>query len=154
MKIDDTWYTKPIDENFPQKVNAGGIVIRKTVDKILIALIRDRKFDDYNLPKGGTEKGENLKDTAKREILEETGLADINLICELGVGERLTFEKDKWATTHYYLFVTDQEKGKQNLQDGEDFEVSWFDIDNLPEFFWPEQKKIIEDNLLKIKKSI
>lgn len=154
MRIDGSWYIKPIDKNFPRKENAGGVVIRKEGGKILVALIRERKFSDYGLPKGGMEAGENVLRTAIREISEETGLTGLKFIRELGEKERLTFEKDKWAVTHYLLFTTKKKSGRQNLQDGEDFEVSWFDIENLPEFFWPEQKKIIEDNLLKIKKSI
>jgi len=154
MKIDNSWYIKPTDKDFPEKINAGGVVVRKTDGKILVALIRDRKFSDYNLPKGGMEDGEDIIKTAKREISEETGLSDLNFISELGVGERLTFEKDKWAITHYFLFTTSQEIGVQNLQEDEDFEVGWFDIESLPNIFWPEQKKLIEDNLGKIKIAI
>lgn len=154
MKIDDSWYIKPTDKDFPHKTNAGGVVVRKSGSEILIALIRDRKYADFNLPKGGKESGEDLLDTAIREISEETGIADLKFVCELGTGERLTFEKDKWATTHYFLFTTKEEKGNQNLQEDEDFEVSWFNIENLPDMFWPEQEKLIKDNLGKIKASI
>lgn len=154
MKIDGSWYIKPADKSFPQKTNAGGVVVRKSGDKILIALIRDRKFSDYNLPKGGKEGGEDLLRAATREISEETGITDLNFVCELGMGERLTFEKNKWATTYYFLFTTSQEEGKQNLQKDENFEVSWFDIEELPLMFWPEQEKLIKDNLEKIKASI
>ncbi len=151
MKIDKSWYIKPKGKKFPTKLNAGGVVVRKSGSEILIALIRDRDFEDYGLPKGGMEDGEDLIKTAKREISEETGLSDLKYICKLGVEERLTYEKNKWAITHYYLFTANQEKGTQNLQEGENLEFEWFNIDKLPNFFWPEQKKLIEENLEKIK---
>lgn len=149
--IDETWYLKPKETDFPEKVNAGGVVVRKSQDKMLVAIIRDRSFPEYSLPKGGIEKGESITVAAKREISEETGLKDLHFICGLGLKERLTFEKDKWAKTYYFLFTTTEESGQQNLQEGEDLEVKWFDIENLPKMFWPEQQKLIEDNLEKIK---
>jgi len=155
MKIDQSWYLKPKDKNFPSAVSAGGIVVRKVKSKIYIALLRDRKFKDYMLPKGRVEQGESLKTTAKREISEEIGLSNLTLICELGSKERLTFEKDQWRKTYYFLFVTEQENGEQNLQNGEeDYGVEWFDLDALPSFFWPEQKEIVDNNLKKIKKFV
>lgn len=153
-KIDKSWYIKPKDKYFPTKINAGGVVVRKANNQLLVALIRDRSFSDYGLPKGGIKEGEDTIKTAKREISEETGLKDLYFVCELGTRERLTFEKDKWATTRYYLFTTEEEKGQQSLQEDEDLEVKWFDIDNLPEFFWPEQKELVEENLEKIINSI
>jgi 8-oxo-dGTP pyrophosphatase MutT (NUDIX family) len=154
MKIDKSWYIKPGDNSFPTKTNSGGVVVRKNDGKLLVALIRDRKFKEYMLPKGGVESGEDFVQTAKREISEETGISKLNFICDLGIKQRLVFEKNVWATTHYLLFITNQNKGEQKLQVGEDYKVEWFDIDKLPDMFWPEQKKLVEENLEKIKKSI
>lgn len=153
MKIDKSWYIKP--QNARIRVGAGGVVVRKVGEKVYIALIKDKKFEHFMLPKGGVEKGEEVVVAAKREIQEETGLNEINLVGKLGVKERLSFEKDRWAITHYFLFTTTQEKGEQNLQAGEeDLIVEWFDIDQLLPLGWPEQKEVIDENLGKIKKSI
>ena len=153
MKIDKSWYIKPKDKNFPTSISAGGVVIRRNNNKLYIALLRDRKFDDYLLPKGGSEKGESLEATARREVSEEAGFNDLNMICELGIKERLTFKKNEWKRIHYFLFVTDQEKGAQNLQAGEeDYVIGWYDLDKLPPMFWPEQKDLVEENRKKIKK--
>jgi 8-oxo-dGTP pyrophosphatase MutT (NUDIX family) len=48
---------------------AGGIVINKGNQVLLI--FRKGKWD---LPKGKSENGESLKKTAKREVVEETGI--------------------------------------------------------------------------------
>ena len=87
MKIDESWYVKPKDKNFPSAVSAGGIVIREENNKFLVALLRDKKFDEYSLPKGRIEKGESAEVAAKREIAEETGIKGLKVICELGIGE-------------------------------------------------------------------
>lgn len=153
MKIDKSWYLKPKNPDFPSAISAGGLVVRKTEGKILIALLKDKKFTEYMLPKGRVEEKENVDDAAKREIAEEAGLNDLNMICELGFKERLTFNRKEWRKTFYFLFTTEQEKGLQNLQEGEDdYIMEWFNLENLPAFFWPEQKEIIEENREKIGK--
>lgn len=153
MKINESWYIKPA--GITENVSAGGVVVRKLKDKVYIALVRDKKFSDYLLPKGRVEAGEDLIAVAKREISEETGLRDLRLISKLGEKERLTFEKDAWRKTYYFLFLTSQEKGQQNLQESEeDYIIEWFDLDKLPPFFWPEQRELVEENIEKIKSSI
>jgi len=153
MKIDKSWYQKPNDPNFPVSNAAGGIVIRKENKKLLIALIGTDYYDNYMLPKGTQEHGEDIKSTAKREVVEETGIHDLKFICKLGTKERLTFKKTQWNTYHFFLFETKDIGGKQNLQEGEDdLKLSWFDFDKLPPIFWPEQKEIIEENREKIRK--
>ncbi|KKQ97273.1 MAG: hypothetical protein UT24_C0002G0023 [Candidatus Woesebacteria bacterium GW2011_GWB1_39_12] len=52
MKIDESWYIKPKDKNFPTSVSAGGAVVRKKKERLFIAFIRDKKFGDFMLPKG------------------------------------------------------------------------------------------------------
>ena len=51
---------------------AGGIVLRRgTVP--LIAIVRQRKRNEWVLPKGKLDDGETPKQAAHREVLEETG---------------------------------------------------------------------------------
>lgn len=155
MKIDKSWYKKPSDPSFPTSQAAGGVVVRKENGRILIGLVRDRDSRACMLPKGGVKESESFEEAARREIAEETGLTDLKYITELGEGSRLTFKKTVWKTTHYLLFVTNQTKGIQNLQEGEDNLVfGWFDINNLPSIGWPEQKEIVEKNLERIRSSV
>ncbi|WP_027547956.1 NUDIX hydrolase [Bradyrhizobium sp. WSM2254] len=51
---------------------AGGIVLRRGAPP-LIAVVRQRKRNEWVLPKGKLDDGETPKEAAHREVLEETG---------------------------------------------------------------------------------
>jgi 8-oxo-dGTP diphosphatase len=63
------------DEKNDQNVieAAGGLLWRNTADGEEIALIHRCRYDDWTLPKGKREPGESWIETARREVLEETG---------------------------------------------------------------------------------
>ena len=56
---------------------AGGAVWRRapTGEGIEVLLIHRARYDDWSLPKGKAEPGEEPVDTARREVEEETGLS-------------------------------------------------------------------------------
>lgn len=51
---------------------AGGIVLRRGVTP-LVAIVRQRKRNEWVLPKGKLDDGETPREAAHREVLEETG---------------------------------------------------------------------------------
>jgi len=63
---------------------AGGVVFRRNKNgEIEILLIQDAK-DRWTIPKGHIEEGETAQQTAKREIAEEAGLSDTEVLGWLG----------------------------------------------------------------------
>lgn len=152
-KIDESWYVRPKDKNFPVRKGAGGLILRKRNNRIFVGLVRIDRFSDYIFPKGGSENGEVPLDTAVREIGEETGIRDLRMLSDLGVCERLTYRKNYWSKMHYFLFVTQQKNGLAT-DPFESYQIEWFNIDKLPPMFWPEQRDLIEKNKGKIKKLI
>ena len=146
----DWYYRKPA--NVKHRTGAGGVVGRVEDGRILVALIRDKGDHEYVLPKGGVEMGESLEEAAVREIEEEAGFRKLKLLGELGVGERLGGKKTVWQQTHYFLFLTDEVKGKPT--DRRQWEVHWHDLDRLPDLYWPEQERLIQANREKIMDAI
>lgn len=63
---------------------SGGIIFRHNKNEELeILLIQDTK-GRWTIPKGHIEPGETAKQTARREIAEETGLTDVDVLSWLG----------------------------------------------------------------------
>jgi ADP-ribose pyrophosphatase YjhB (NUDIX family) len=62
--------------------SAGGVVVRSIDGVLHVLLIRD-PYQNWGLPKGHLETGEESGEAALREVAEETGLADLELGQEL-----------------------------------------------------------------------
>ena len=141
--IDQSWYSKP--PGIRDRIASGGVVVRADGDRILVALVREGDWPDYVLPKGGVEEGESLVTAARREVHEEAGLEQLHLIQKLGVLERLTYTKEFWQVIHFFLFHTNQIDGTPT-DTKHQYGVSWFPIDDLPAFIWPEQRELVVAN--------
>ena len=97
---------KPEIKEIVREPTAGGIVFRMTPDQkdIEILLIQDSK-NRWTIPKGHIEPGETAKQTAVREIGEESGLKHVDVLTWLG---KIHFkyrrlEKLVLMTTQVYL---------------------------------------------------
>jgi len=75
---------RPAINEVVREPTSGGVVFRRNAKKeVEILLIQDAK-DRWTIPKGHIEEGETAKETAKREIAEETGLAATKVMNWLG----------------------------------------------------------------------
>lgn len=111
--------------------SAGGVVISDE-GKVLVVSQRGKS---WSLPKGHIDPGENALDAAKREIYEESGIRDLELIRELGSYERHKISRDggddrtERKVITMFLFRTSEKTLKP------------VDPDN-PEARWVEKSKV------------
>lgn len=103
-------------KHFTKVVAAGGLVLNEK--KEFLFIYRGNKWD---LPKGRVEHGEQLEETAVREVQEECGLKALDLQHHLLTTHHLFFQEreHKLKETHWYLMNTNsREHLKPQLEEG------------------------------------
>lgn len=119
---------RPTIQEVVHETTAGGIIFRRDsrTKKIEILLIQDAK-DRWTIPKGHVEPNEEPKQTAEREIREETGLQEMRVHNWLG---KVSFRYRRGQTLvlmtmHIYLV---QALGETDRLHPEDWlnDIRWF----------------------------
>ena len=117
---------KPSIQEIVREPTAGGIVFRKSDKGVEILLIQDAK-DRWTIPKGHIEEGETAQQTARREIGEEAGLKEVDVLGWLGKIHFRYRRIDKLVlmTTQIYLV---RAKGDSNAIQKEEWMngIKWF----------------------------
>lgn len=100
--VDGENLASAIKNIFRQVPAAGGVVI---IDNKFVAIERNGIPD---LPKGHIEKGESPEEAALREVEEETGITDLEIIKELPTTWHCYLLNDQWTIkkTSWYLMKT------------------------------------------------
>jgi len=111
-------------------VSAGAIILRGIGGELKIALAHhNNSLKEWVLPKGHVEPGESLEQAALREIHEEAGLANVQLINHLGTLMRQSIKPNGEVvdkTIHYYLAYALGNGHFQTPSDLRFTEVGWF----------------------------
>ena len=123
---------KPEIKEIVREPTAGGIVFRPSADNkdIEILLIQDSK-DRWTIPKGHIEPGETAKQTAVREIGEESGLKEVDVLGWLGKIHFKYRRADKLVlmTTQVYL-VQSLDKNERPTKEKWMNGIRWFSFND------------------------
>ena len=126
--------------------SAGGVLYKKDSGKFKICLVSKRQGRVWALPKGRLNEGECPEQTARREILEETGhKADIvDILDEITynffIKETLTLYHKKVT---FYLMKLLQENAQQ--RDEENDSVVWLDMgEAIKRLSYLNEKKVLK----------
>ncbi len=103
--LEKDWNSFRID--FKVIIAAGGLVLNEKNE--ILFIYRARKWD---LPKGRIEKGEQIAQTAIREVEEECGIKKLSIQRKLTNTYHLFYQKGEYRLkeTHWYLMYSDYNK--------------------------------------------
>ncbi len=129
--------------NAPHRA-AGAVVFRRSERGIRLLVLR--AYKNWDFPKGLIEPGEDALAAARREVLEETGLADLAYPFGDEFKETLPYAGNKVA--RYYLAETDAEKIElpvsPELGRPEHHEYRWISFDEAEDLLPPRLAVVLE----------
>lgn len=123
---------RPSIQEIVREPTAGGIIFRrnKESDALEILLIQDAK-DRWTIPKGHIEPGETAQQTARREIGEEVGLFDIEILGWLGKIHFRYRRLDKLVLMTTQIYLVRAGKDADNIKNEEWMnDVRWFSFED------------------------
>ena len=112
-------------------VSAGGVVLNSQAQVLIV----NQDGKSWSLPKGHIDPGEGPLEAATREIMEETGITELQFEAPLGaygrykIGLNSLEDKNEWKVLLFFLFKTDQNKLKP--QDPHNPEARWVNEDEV-----------------------
>ena len=66
----------------PLRLGVGAVVLNKE-NRVFVGKRRDNPVNKWQMPQGGVNAGEELIDAMKRELQEETGIKNIEILKEV-----------------------------------------------------------------------
>lgn len=113
-----------------EKINRKKLYFRKTARAVIfsknfekILMLFSEKHNDYTFPGGGLDKGEVYKEALQRELKEEIGLIEFEILKPCGqileVRKSMSNPKFIYKQLSKYFIVSANKFGKRNLQPNE-----------------------------------
>ena len=148
-----------IQQRLPLRTGVGIIVLNKQ-NKIFVGKRKDNPGDKWQMPQGGVDEGEDYVTAMRRELFEETGIQNIEIIKEIEkiyqyeLPENLVGiiwkgkyrgQKQKWFITR---FLGEEKEINLNTKHAEFIDWKWIEPKFLPEVI-VNFKKNLYINLLK-----
>ena len=143
-----------------------GIIVLNQNNEVFVAKRKDNPIDKWQMPQGGVDEDEDFYSAMKRELYEETSITNFKLIRE--IKRWLTYElpenlkgkiwkgkfrgqKQKW---YILRFTGDEQEINVNTKNPEFIDWKWITIEELPRSIVDFKRKVYENLVEEIKKSI
>ena len=146
----------------PLRTGVGAIVLNKD-NHVFVGKRRDNPGKNWQMPQGGVDKNENYLDAMKRELFEETGIKNFEILKEINGWKEYELpdyllgkirkgkyrgQKQKWFIIRF-LGKNDEINLQTNNQ--EFIEWKWIQIENLPNVIVHFKKNLYTSLLPEIK---
>ncbi|KKP67243.1 MAG: Protein GrpE [Candidatus Moranbacteria bacterium GW2011_GWE1_35_17] len=119
-----------IEKGWPIQLTVKAVVVNKD-GKVLLLKRAEKEVTNsskYDLPGGGIEKGETMEKSLKRELVEELGLDNVEIVGVIRVGEYPEGHK-KFDSLKALRFIAHYNGGEIKLNPREHSEFEWLNID-------------------------
>lgn len=124
-------------------IEAAGGLVNNPEGKILFI----RRLGKWDLPKGKMEKGESREESAVREIEEETGLSDVELVKFINTTYHIYIERNGekiLKCTHWFEMIYDgEDTSRPQIEEGIT-EVAWKTTSEIENEVFPSTFKNIK----------
>lgn len=122
---------------------AFGVISVRKKDVFEVLLVQHRKGEYWAFPKGHAEIGEEPKETALRELKEETGLSGVRLLNLGPFEESYVFEIEGQKISKDVLYFVYEVEGDISIQNEEILKAEWLDFSSAERLItYPQSKKI------------
>ena len=153
------------DKKLPLRIGVGVIVLNKK-NKVFVGKRKDNPVDNWQMPQGGVNNGEDFLTAMKRELDEETSIKNIEILKELneyfeyelprnllGIIWKGKFrgQKQKWFIVR---FIGEESEINLKTKNPEFIDWKWIEMDELPKVIVDFKKRIYEKLLEELKKFI
>lgn len=115
----------------PKEKSCGAIVCHRDNDDIKILILKHRLGGHWSFPKGHVEKNETERETATREVREETGLS-VRLMDNFR--EMVSYSPKPGVSKDVVYFLGYADDAHTVMQVEEVGEILWVDIKEAHEF--------------------
>ena len=152
-------------KKLPLRIGVGAIVLNNK-NKIFVGKRADNPVNKWQMPQGGVNKGENLINAMKRELMEETSIQNIKVLKKidrwfkyelpkdlLGIIWKGKFrgQKQKWFIVR---FIGNESEINLKTKHPEFIEWKWIEVDELINVIVDFKKGVYRKLAIEIKEFI
>jgi len=128
------------------EISVGSVLYILDINFNINYLILNYSYGHWDFPKGNIENGESELDTIKREIMEETGITDINFIDDFRQQISYRYKKKFKLVNKLVIYYIVETKSNKVVLSFEHVNFAWLNYnDALNRLSFDNSKKILKN---------